>query len=500
MLNAQHLSNDTSAQLTRFSLLLLCVIGILTIYRGWVLYHMPQFSLHFDEAQYWLWSQHLDWGYYSKPPMLAAVIHFFTHFLGHDAPNIRSISLVFYPLTTLAIFYLSLKLFKSPKIAFWSSLTFITMPGVSLSSLLITTDVVLFLAWILSCLFFWQALQTNAWRYWLALGITAGCGLLTKYTMGIFAVAAMLLLISTQDYRHHLKNPKVWIGALLAGGIFLPNILWNSDAGWPSLRHTVELSSSGVSGLHPLKMLNFLAEQFGVFGLISFAVYAFLLVSQLKRFTSLPNESKFLLCFSLTFLLIITIQALQGRAYANWAAPTYAMASLMVGHFIANRPKLCLAMLITNLLLMTLVYHGDSLMDTIRPNATKGPDPMKTLRDWDHWADNIQQALIDHPECALIVKRRDAAAQALYQLRETPITLYFWNPDQSQNNHYEMNYSLPSAPLSGCFLFLTQKSLPYPIHSSFKTISPLSTFVRQGKYKPIRHYTLYFAEDFKGYR
>jgi hypothetical protein len=30
--------------------------------------------LHFDEAQYWGWSRELAWGYYSKPPGIAAAI------------------------------------------------------------------------------------------------------------------------------------------------------------------------------------------------------------------------------------------------------------------------------------------------------------------------------------------------------------------------------------------------------------------------------------------
>ena len=31
-------------------------------------------ELYPDEAQYWLWSRTLDWGYYSKPPMIAWLI------------------------------------------------------------------------------------------------------------------------------------------------------------------------------------------------------------------------------------------------------------------------------------------------------------------------------------------------------------------------------------------------------------------------------------------
>ncbi|HCY54966.1 MAG TPA: glycosyl transferase, partial [Oceanicaulis sp.] len=28
-------------------------------------------SLYADETQYWVWSRDLDWGYFSKPPLIA---------------------------------------------------------------------------------------------------------------------------------------------------------------------------------------------------------------------------------------------------------------------------------------------------------------------------------------------------------------------------------------------------------------------------------------------
>ena len=35
-----------------------------------------------DEAQYWYWSTYFDWGYYSKPPLVAWVIALFSSFFG----------------------------------------------------------------------------------------------------------------------------------------------------------------------------------------------------------------------------------------------------------------------------------------------------------------------------------------------------------------------------------------------------------------------------------
>ena len=46
-------------------------------------------ELYPDEAQYWLWSRTLDWGYYSKPPMIAWLIWGTTHVGGDTEPWVR---------------------------------------------------------------------------------------------------------------------------------------------------------------------------------------------------------------------------------------------------------------------------------------------------------------------------------------------------------------------------------------------------------------------------
>ena len=42
------------------------------------------FDLFGDEAQYWLWSQNLELGYYSKPPLLPWYIGVFTYIFGNS--------------------------------------------------------------------------------------------------------------------------------------------------------------------------------------------------------------------------------------------------------------------------------------------------------------------------------------------------------------------------------------------------------------------------------
>ena len=58
---------------TRAWRLALWLVAALTILRLAVLFITP-LELYPDEAQYWLWSRTLDFGYFSKPPMIAWLI------------------------------------------------------------------------------------------------------------------------------------------------------------------------------------------------------------------------------------------------------------------------------------------------------------------------------------------------------------------------------------------------------------------------------------------
>ena len=52
---------------------LLAIIALLTAWRALAI-AASGLDLYVDEAQYWDWSRHLAWGYFSKPPVLPVLI------------------------------------------------------------------------------------------------------------------------------------------------------------------------------------------------------------------------------------------------------------------------------------------------------------------------------------------------------------------------------------------------------------------------------------------
>ena len=132
--------------LVKYSLLFLIpaiLIKLIAIY-------FTNFDLFGDEAQYWIWSQKMDYGYFSKPPLLSWIIAGFSFFFGNSFEALKIIPIIFYFFTSYTIYLLSYELYKDKYFSIVVSLSFYLLPGVSVSSFLLSTDVVLIFFWSLS--------------------------------------------------------------------------------------------------------------------------------------------------------------------------------------------------------------------------------------------------------------------------------------------------------------------------------------------------------------
>ncbi len=111
---------------------------ILTLVRLGVVFASPT-ELGPDEAQYWLWSQNLAWGYSSKPPMIAWLIGLTTHLGGNEEAWVRLSAPLLHAGTALILMALAQRIYGAAA-GLWTVLIYSLMPGVQLSAGLISTD------------------------------------------------------------------------------------------------------------------------------------------------------------------------------------------------------------------------------------------------------------------------------------------------------------------------------------------------------------------------
>ncbi|WP_457599240.1 glycosyltransferase family 39 protein [Hydrogenimonas sp.] len=477
---------------------LLLLLAAITLYRLFILTHVD-IDLYADEAYYWGWAQHFDFGYYSKPPMVAWLIMVGTALFGDTFVGIKVMSLVVYIFTTLNIYYLAKELFGDEKIAFFSAVAFVTLPAVWLSSLIISTDVPFLFFWSLGMLFFVKAIKSDRWSHWLVVAIAGGGGLLSKYTMIVFVVSAFAYLAFSPTYRRHLKNPKLYVTMLLAALIYLPNLYWNYTHEFVSFKHTEDNAHLEGPLFHPLHMLEFLGAQFGVFGPILFGWLLSLLV---RPATLRKDERLFMLWWFIVpfFALILTISLLS-RAHANWSAPMYVASTLLVVAWLVmqGRRRWLAAAIGLNVLLGVGLYHYHDIARGLGIELTRKTDPYKRVLGWHELGARVSKILARHPGAKLLSDDRKTMAELIYYVTPHPFDAVKWNPRHTLLDHYELTTDM-ARHVGEDFIFVTHRGKIPDVASRFESAKHLETIAIPLYKDYTMVYHVYYLKHFKGYQ
>ncbi|MBI2732610.1 MAG: glycosyltransferase family 39 protein [Aquabacterium sp.] len=224
---------------------LLALVAVLFVYRLWVVKHSG-ISLFFDEAQYWDWSKHLAWGYFSKPPLIAGLIWLSTALFGSGVLGVKAIVMLLYPATALSMVGLARALWPTSsgvRTGMVAGALFMTIPMVGLMGMFASTDAPLILCWTLASWALWRAQVTNRMSHWALLGVVCGIGLMGKYTMAAFALTAVWTLWAVHGPERGVFRLGPWLAAAIALALLSPNLIWNAQNGFPTMQHTVELTA-----------------------------------------------------------------------------------------------------------------------------------------------------------------------------------------------------------------------------------------------------------------
>src|SRR5215472_10311570 len=196
-----------------------------TVFRLMWLAREP-YPLYGDEAQYWTWAQALDWGYYSKPPVIAWLIAITTALVGDNEFGVRIAAPVCHAVIALSIGALGKRLFDV-RTGAWSGALYASLPAVSVSCMLMSTDVPLLLFWTWGVVSLERALRPGGQRWWMLVGLCLGLGLLSKYSMAFFVVSAGLYFALSRDRRAVLRTRWPWLALALGLALYAPNLIWN---------------------------------------------------------------------------------------------------------------------------------------------------------------------------------------------------------------------------------------------------------------------------------
>ena len=279
-------------------------------------------DLHFDEAQYWAWSRTLEWGYFSKPPLIAWAIALTTSVFGDAEWAVRLASPIAQGLTALALFALGRSVYGAWA-GFWAGLAWLTIPGVFLSSAIMSTDALLLPCWGLALFAAWRLIATRGWVWAIALGLAVGLGALAKYAMLYFVLCAAIAAWWWRPAREALKSRQGATAAAVALAVLSPNLYWNFGHSFATVAHTASNASLSPDFINPEEWLEFTLSQAAVIGPLFFVALLWLILRTLGRASGLRDEDKFLLSFFVPPMLIVMGIAFVSRANANWAVVAF---------------------------------------------------------------------------------------------------------------------------------------------------------------------------------
>ena len=388
-------------------------------------------DLYPDEAQYWLWSLTPDWGYYSKPPVVAWLIALTTKLAGNDNElSVRMAAPLLHFGTALMVHALARRLYD-PRTAFWSAVVYATLPGVWVSALIISTDAPLLFCWSIALYGFVRARESaqgtrGGMRWWWLVGAACGMGLLSKYAMAYWMISALLFLAVYRDERRHL--PRFLAAMVLALAIYAPNFVWNYTHDFASYKHTEANAALNGSLFHVDKFLAFFGSQFGVFGPLLFG--ALIVCAVLGRRTLAGRREAMLAFFALPTLIMMLVVSFLSRAEPNWSAPTFVSATILVVAFLLSHRRaqvLVWGSVVLHLVAAVVVAEAKPLAHRVGYSLPGKYDPLHRLEGWRTLGTTVGRMLAENPGLHLMADDRELMAALIYYISPHPLDALKWN-------------------------------------------------------------------------
>ena len=292
----------------------LFIIGISLLLRVLWIGH---FDLLVEETYYWNYAQHLDFGYLDHPPMIAVLIKLSTAIFGTNEFAVRIPSIFCWLVT--AVFCFKLTNLISRGAGLYAVMLLAILPFFFLHSLVITPDQPLTVCWsaMLYCLY--RSLILDEAKYWYAVGVWLGLGMLSKYTIVLLGPVTLLYMCVIPSARTWFTRKEPYACALIAALLFTPVIYWNATHQWASF---IFQSSRRLTATFYFAFHHFVG--IFIFFLLPPGIFSLWILLRWRAFKINTLEIKtirFLQFFTLAPLMFFAVISLSHAIKFNWIGP-----------------------------------------------------------------------------------------------------------------------------------------------------------------------------------
>ncbi len=442
MLSLSNTNENSSILSTPVVLLTLVFITLIRIY---TLFFSP-IELSVDEAQYWHWSQNLDFGYFTKPPVIAWIIALSTNLFGNEEWAVRLFSPIIH-------FFISIILWITTQFAFGykagriAALLWIFTPAASLGSFIISTDTPLLLFWSLALLFIFKTFKDDAYISASFAGTSLGLAFLSKYA-ALYFIVLLILWWVIYDKGKALSLRKLLVCLISSFVVAAPNLYWNYSNDFVTASHTISNANLSEIIINYSNVIDFLSSQLLVFGPLIFLLYLFIV------FNSFFKDKNFSLLgmLSLPIIALILVQSFLKIANPNWAVTAYISATLMISAYAIIQKHKMLGLLtkfglfinfVLSLLILKITLIGN--FDPIKLKS----DPLRKNLGFEVLSNEIKKTFDKNKISKLVFLKRGEITRFNYYLykidNKFKNKILLKTKSISPGNFYEQNYNYDKA-------------------------------------------------------
>ena len=223
-----------------------------------LLIHLPvlhRYGFHNDELYFIACGDHLAFGYVDHAPLVPWIARLATTLFGESVFGLRIFATLAGALTIFLTGVLVSRLGGGRFAQLLACVALIVAPVSLRTGNLLAIPSFEPLFWVACVLVLVRIVKKDNPRLWPWLGLIAGCGLMNKHSMLFFGFGLAVGILAVPQLRKQLRTPWPWVGGAIALLVFLPNIVWQVQHGWPTAEFLRDLNESVMAGVSKIQYL-----------------------------------------------------------------------------------------------------------------------------------------------------------------------------------------------------------------------------------------------------
>ncbi|WP_373004312.1 ArnT family glycosyltransferase [Sulfurimonas sp.] len=282
--------------------------------------------LHGDEAYYWMWSHHLQTGYYDHPPFIAYMIYL-TNFISQAEWGVRLVNVFSMSISALYIFKLTSEMFDE-KIALNALLIFSSIILVHAGYIITTPDSPLILFYSITLYYSYRAIFYGKTIDYALTGVFLGLMMLSKYTAILFVFSLLIFIVIKR--RDILLSVNFYLAIILSLIVISPMLWWNYQNDWISFAFQLGHGTTDTFEIDPNLFFEFLGGQFGTFSPVFAGVLFYYLIKEKIYYKN--DKLLFLSLSTVVVLLFFFYKSFFTRMELNYTAPAYISGAILTAY------------------------------------------------------------------------------------------------------------------------------------------------------------------------